>query len=122
SYISDYRFLWNLFSPVTAFMSSRRNQMARPHLSGALPAVKTICSSPRMRSTSSGRISGRAASCLERVRDAPDICDERLSWAPSAVVLRQRREMYPAVSGSLIAANDTHDALSNHLLVASRPP
>ena len=74
-------------------MSLRRNQMARPHLSGGLPDVKTICSSPRMRSTSSGRISGRAANCLERVRDDPDICDVRLNWSTSTVVLPQRREM-----------------------------
>ena len=62
---------WNRFVPTQAFMSSRRNQMARPQRSGGLPAVKTICSSVRMRSTSCGWISGRAASCFERVRDEP---------------------------------------------------
>ena len=38
------------------------------------------------------------------------------------MVMPQRSEMYFAVSGSLIAENDTQDADSNHLLVASRPP
>ena len=54
-----------------AVISSRRNQMARSHLSGGLPAVKTICSSSRMRNTSCGWISGRATNCFERVRDEP---------------------------------------------------
>ena len=42
----------NLFSFTQALMSSRRNQMARPQRKGGLPAVKTICSSARIRSTS----------------------------------------------------------------------
>ena len=58
----------------------------------------------------------------ERVREDPDACDERLSWSTSTVVEPDRREMYSAVSGSLMAAEETHDALSNHLLAASVDP
>lgn len=67
--------------------------MARPHRNGALPAVNTICSSARMRSTSCGWISGREASCFDRVRDEPDACEERLTWSISTVVMPQRFEM-----------------------------
>jgi len=74
-------------------MSPRLNQMARPHLSGGLPEVKTICSSARMRRTSCGRISGRRLSCLERDRDDPFMPDERLVWSTSTVVSPQRFEM-----------------------------
>jgi len=56
-------------------MSLRRNQMARPHRSGGLPAVKMICSSVRINSTSWGWISGLALNCLERVRDDPRACE-----------------------------------------------
>ena len=83
----------NLLCSTQAFISSRRNQMARPHLSGGLPAVKTICSSARMRRTSCGWINGRAANCFDRVRDDPFICELRLTWSISAVVMPQRREM-----------------------------
>ena len=62
----------NLLLATQAVMSLRRNQIARPHRSGGLPAVKTICSSARIAVTSCGRISGRRDSCFERVRDDPD--------------------------------------------------
>ena len=67
--------------------------MARPHLSGGLPAVKTICSSALMRSTSCGWIRGRAANCFDRVRDEPRDWKLRLTWSISTVVMPQRREM-----------------------------
>ncbi len=74
-------------------MSSRRNQMARPQRKGALPDVNTICSSPRMRIISCGRIKGRRVNCLERVRDEPDIWLDRLSWSTSTVVSPHLLEM-----------------------------
>ena len=71
---------------------------------------------------SCGRISGRRDSNRERVRDDPEACELRLIWLTSTVVSPQRREMYSAVSGSLMALNDIHDADSNHFDAASRPP
>ena len=70
-----------------------RAEEVRPGRSGALPAVKTICSSAHIRSTSCGWISGRAASCFDRVRDEPDACYDRLTWSISTVVVPQRFEM-----------------------------
>jgi hypothetical protein len=96
----------NLLSFTQNSMSGRWNEMARPHLGGGVPEVKTVCSSIRMRSTSCGWISGRWPSCLERVRDEPDACDERLTWSISIVVMLQRRKMSSAVFGSLTAANE----------------
>ncbi|MNT90341.1 hypothetical protein D3C72_2312260 [compost metagenome] len=84
---------WNRFSPTQDLMSARRNQIARPQRSGALPAVKTICSSARMRSTSCGWISGLDASCLDRVREDPRAWKPWLTWSISTVVVPQRREM-----------------------------
>ena len=74
-------------------MSARRNQIALPHRSGGLPAVNTICSSPRIRSTSCGWIKARAASCFERVRDVPFAAELRLIWSISTVVVPHRFEM-----------------------------
>lgn len=71
--------LLTLLPGTQPFMSSRLNQMARPHLSGALPAVKTICSSARIPSTSCGWISGRDANCLDRVREDPRAWKLRLT-------------------------------------------
>lgn len=87
--------------------------MARPHRNGALPAVNTICSSARMRMISCGRMSDRRVSCLERVRDEPDIWLDRLNWSTSTVVSPQRFEMYSAVSGSLIAEKLIHVSLGS---------
>jgi hypothetical protein len=84
---------WNLLSATHVRMSPRRNQIARPHRSGGLPAVNTICSSVRMHRTSCGMISGRGASCFDSVRDEPDIRAVRLNWSTSTVVLPQRREI-----------------------------
>lgn len=67
--------------------------MARPHRGGGLPAVKMICSSVRMRITSCGMISGRRASCFDRVRDEADICGGLPELIDSTVVSPQRFEI-----------------------------